>query len=273
MFKITPNQIRSFIKVNTLSKCNMLYYKLFSNFFFVSFPKSGRTWVKVILYKYFTEYYKIDIKSLNFKKIFKKNKKMPLILFTHFYEGVKKIKNKKEHFSRAKNKNIIFLIRNPRDVVVSYYFHLFKRDRTYTKNIHEFIKDENYGIKRTIDFMNDIYKNRDKYNKLFFIKYEALKNDPEKEIKKLLRFIEGDKINHDILKKAIEFGNFENMKKLEEINYFNNSSLKAKNKNDNNNRKTRKGKINGYLDYLSEEDIEYVEEQMLKLNEVFGYKK
>ncbi len=58
--------------------------------------------------------------------------------------------NKKKY----KNKRIIFLTRDPRDILVSSWHHLKYRENIYREGLTEFIREELVGIDKVIAFMN-----------------------------------------------------------------------------------------------------------------------
>jgi hypothetical protein len=70
------------------------------------------------------------------------------------------------------------------------------------------------------------------------------------------------------IRDAIDFGRFDNMRALETKGIFeseNSSVLKAIDKSDETTFKTRKGRIGGYGEHLSQADIEYVNEVMREM--------
>ncbi|MCF8076240.1 MAG: sulfotransferase domain-containing protein, partial [Desulfotignum sp.] len=92
--------------------------------YFVSFPKSGRTWVRYFLNYYFFICNPLSVTSRNDMSYYKN---IPIIIYKHGkYKNlnVTKIKN---DIQCMKNKQVIFMIRDPRDTFISYYFQLTKR--------------------------------------------------------------------------------------------------------------------------------------------------
>ncbi len=69
-----------------------------------------------------------------------------------------------------------------------------------------------------------------------------------------------------------EFTSFQNMKKIEQQDGTKSDKLKPADKNDPDSYKTRKGKVKGFVDYLSENEIQFLTHQMKeKLANYFNY--
>ena len=101
------------------------------------------------------------------------------------------------------------------------------------------------------------------------ITYEDLHKNTSNAFSTVLNFIGETEIDDNILEKSIKFCNFENLKKAEEKDLFNSFRLRAKSLKDTESFKVRKGKIGGYVDYLSKNDIEYIDEIINENNHTF----
>lgn len=208
--------------------------------FVISYPKSGRTWLRVMLDKL-----NINLKYIHDDSSWNDNS-------LSYYE----LDNNKSKYS---NNRIIFLVRDPRDIIVSSYFQITKRDEKYDRTLPEFIRDERYGIKRVLKFYQIWGKNRKIPKDFLLIKYENMHKNILKELKRVITFLQINKPEED-LKKVTEFAKFNNMKKLEKQGFFEKeygSILVTKNKSDNESFKLRKGKVGGFINYLNKEDIKF----------------
>ena len=242
-----------------------------SDYVIVSFQKCGKTWLRMMLSKVLSE--KFNIKKikldLQYMTLFKKG--APNILISH--GGSIKDNNNINFQKIFKNKKIIFLVRDPRDIVVSLYHGSRTRDKTYDGgNISTFIGDGNSGFSKIINFMNawanDLQnRNRDNY---IIIKYENLKKDAARELRRIFNFMELDIEDH-YLHEAVNYGSFDNMRKLEVQQEIKDYRMLPGNLNDPNSFRTRKGKIGSHKEELSIEDIGYINQEMLNLNPFFGY--
>ena len=71
-------------------------------------------------------------------------------------------------------------------------------------------------------------------------------------------------ISNDVIAEAVRFTSFENMRKMESADKFKSARLRPLDKEDKESYKTRRGKVGGFVDYLSRENIEYINR---KINE------
>lgn len=207
---------------------------------FVSFPKTGRTWLRVIL-----DDLKVDIKYTHGCSDYRRRLSYKDIdIDKHQYES----------------KRLIFLIREPKDVVVSNYFQAARRDIVYKGNIHEFIRDERYGIKKAVAFYDLWFENRSVPKAFLVIRYEDMHKDTLAVVKRVLEFLGIRNVSEDTLRETVQIFGFANMRRLEQTGYFEEDYGKRiipRNIRDEESFKLRRGKVGGYIDYLTEEDTEY----------------
>ena len=217
-----------------------------------SFPKSGRTWLRVMLNQLgieipITHDGSAHVLAIPYQKL---------------------IKNKRKY----KNVKLIFLVRDPRDVVVSGFFQASKRTKVYERSIAEFIRDPRHGIQKILTFYNIWDRNKHKAAGFHLLRYEDLKKNTFVELKRAVEFLDVDGIDDKAIEGAVEFGSFENMQKREKEGYFKEKygrGLTPGDKNDTESFKVRKGKVGGYTEYLSDEDVEYCNEMIRKLGNPF----
>ena len=122
----------------------------------------------------------------------------------------------------------------------------------------DFIRDPQYGVDRIIGLMNIWAQNRHIPRDFMIVKYEDLRRDPVEELRKIMRFLGIKDVDQELLEEVVAFGSFNNMRQMERSNALQNQRLKTKDPNDPEAYKVRRGKVGGYVDYLSEEDVEYM---------------
>jgi hypothetical protein len=196
----------------------------------VSFPKCGRTWIRLFL-----EYYK------------RLGGADSHVVFRH-----------SEELSMTKR---VMLIRHPCDVMVSFWMHRRVRRRSEMP-FRDFVESEQFGLPR-FNREHLIWSAR-KDNQLV-VRYEDLFN-PNAWVD-LLRFFDVP-IDYAALDEATDATRFNTIRhNLDEISTFPTAwrYLAAENGNydlvepDNpEGHKFRRGKVGGYVDYLSKDDAAYV---------------
>ena len=239
----------------------------------VSFGKSGRTWLRVLLSRYFQRTFGLRNGSLiGFDNLHRRNASIPSIFFTHDnylrdYTG--NFDSKSDFY----DKRIILLIRNPKDVAVSQYFQWKYRMRKSKKTLNrypehgsdislfDFVMDPTCGLPKIIDFMNLWADESPRVKNLLIVRYEDMQSSPFDTFRSILQFL-GSPSNDDELRSAIEYASADNMRKLEEKNVFWRSGgrLKPGKRGDPNTYKVRRAKVDGYRDYFSAEELKAIDD-------------
>jgi len=254
-------------------------------YIFASYGKSGRTWVRVMISRYFQLVYDLpDNILMGFDNYTRLNSDIPKIFFTHdnYLRGYTGNVDSKRDFY---DKKTILLVRNPIDVVVS-QFHQWKfRMRPEKKamnhypdhdadiSVYEFAKHEGQGLGHIIDFMNAWARELPSIRDLLVVRYEDLRAAPEREMARIVAFLGLDP-NPEYLRDTAEFASVENLRKKEQENYFwrSGSRVQAKDVNDPNTYKVRKAKVGGYRDYFDDNQVaELVAMVDSRLLPTFGY--
>lgn len=238
------NGIKGIVRKNKLihflvSKVFEAVYILNSDCFVVSYPKSGRTWLRVMLGKYFELAY-----GTKFTTELQKIKKPVRIKFSHDKQILRFVGKRK----------CIVLTRDPKDVIVSFFYHeRFRRER-FNKDISSFIRDKKYGIKNTVDYQKDLLRLAPK--KCLHIKYEDMVKDTFLELRKVIKYL-GLKVDESLIKETVDFAQFKNLQKKEKEDKIT-GMAKTLNKDNINSFRFRKGKIGNYKE-LDIKDVRYLE--------------
>ena len=274
----------------------------------VSYPKSGRTWLRMMMAKVLKEMGH-DVSSFEM---------LPAMHLSPL--------DANDRF--GKNLRVVFLYRNIGDVIMSFFWESLVSDRNGVA-VHtppsRFIRDNKYGLPNIERFYNLWFKNVENFQDHMFMTYEALQTDTVSELHRLLKFVNKTRdmkiwtydekstfpaypnsnpftnLTQEKIKNAVEFAKFNNMKKIELAgvdgndnllkNYKGNfGSVGVKDKEakqvllnkahpsllkwmkdhnlsfNNDNGRLRKGKVNDYLNYLNEDDVNYIKHIESKIN-------
>jgi hypothetical protein len=215
----------------------------------VSFPKSGRTWVRVMLDR-------LGLHLTYSHDDSDHSKQVPFPALDH-------------DKSRYRESRVTFLLRDPRDVVVSGYFQAAKRLGLYEGTISDFIRDERHGIEKIVRFNQAWLAARSQPKDFLLLKYEDFHADAARELQKIVRFLDVGGITEEDLAATVRHAKFENMKRLERSGGFDGTYgdiLRPADPDDPESFKTRKGKVGGYSDYLSAEDIAFCDRVLKRLD-------
>jgi hypothetical protein len=251
----------------------------------VSFGKSGRTWLRVMLSRLYQVKHGLSQRYLlGFDNFHSMNRAIPKIFLTHDnyikdYTG--NVDNKSDFYSHK----VVLLARDPRDVAVSQYFQWRYRMKPNKKVLNkypgagedvstfDFVMDKDAGLPKIIEFMNLWASERERLKGFFLLRYEDLRARPEDTLKALLEFI-GTPGTDEEIREAVEFSSYENMKKMEQKKTFwlSGGRMVPKDRDDPNTYKVRRAKVGGYRDYFDDEQVERIEQLVdSTLSPYFGY--
>lgn len=218
----------------------------------ISFPKSGRTWVRFML-----------------------NHAGVHIEYTHSGAGnrlglpFEAIAGRVHEWT---DRRVIFLTRDPRDTVVSCYFQATKRiaeEARFQGEISEFIRHPGYGIEKIARFNLHWLESAHLFDDFLPVSYEDLHASGDQLLARVIAFATRRDADMAKVHRAREAGRFDNMRKAE-LALSGSQGDKVTRlggglSGDAESFKTRRGKVGGWGDYLSVEDVGYVDETLARL--------
>jgi hypothetical protein len=247
----------------------------------LSVPKSGRTWVRTFLCAYFC---KCHGREFTLEPERYREPGIPRLIFSHdlFEHRTKgdlwdRIRGKylvpRKELRRAK---IILVVRDPRDCFVSLYVQMTRRDpgasaKFKEKTVSDLLRDKGFGIRAIVKTMNDWLNEFSGRDDFTIIRYESVRASPAEHFRSLLDALGEMAPDMSIFQAALDFSQFENMKKMEAAGAFDSKILRPGDVRDPESFKVRRGKVGGYREYLSAEDQEYAAAALTKLDPRFGY--
>jgi hypothetical protein len=251
----------------------------------VSFGKSGRTWLRVMLSRVYQVRHGLAQRHLlAFDNLHKKVPEIPRIFFTHD-NYLKDFSKQGEQKVLYRDKKVILMVRDPADVAVSQYFQWKFRMTNRKKKInnypeggqdvslYDFVMMPACGLPKIIDFMNGWARDLANIKDLMVIRYEDLRADPQDMLRRVLEFI-GTPATLAELQEAVAFASIENMRMLEQKRVFwlSGRRMLAKDRSNPNTYKVRRAKVGGYRDDFTSEQLASIDAMVEKrLLPVFGY--
>jgi len=235
----------------------------------VSYPKTGRTWLRVMLGQFLArrigkgEDILLDTYAISELAGIKKT------LFTHdgpmlLFSGAP-YDELTFHDTTYRGRDVVFIVRDVRDTLVSSYFQESERMRTYTGTISDFLRDDVFGVRRIVTFYNLWYQNRAVPRSFLAVRYEAMHADPAAVLAEVLTLLGVRDPEPEAVREAVAYASFENMKKMETSGVFRDPMMQPGAQGSGESFKVRRGKIGGYPDYLSAEDIAYVDQVVAEM--------
>lgn len=167
---------------------------------------------------------------------------------------------------------VVLLARDPRDVIVSLYFHLTRRTRVYTGSMSQMIRDPLYGLWPIIRIMNTWMDEWGSSANSFLVRYEDCRANTREEFGRLLRFLHYDPdCCRDAFDDALKFSHFERAQASERASKFSKAYLTPTDPTDIDSFKVRRGKVGGFSDYLNSEDVDWANDLLSSLDPRYGY--
>jgi len=249
----------------------------------VSHTKSGRTWLRGMLSHLYHQRYGIDeslvIKHDNFHAL---HREIPVLFFTR--------DTRLPSYSRWRADTVVprelpclFVVRDPRDVAVSFYFHLHKRasdaelDRKEIAPadlelpLFEFCLAPHLGVPRVIEHLNRWRRELAERPHALLVRYEDLRADPAGKLREVAAWMGFDASDAE-LAEAVRFGSFESMREREREGRFATADLTPRNRDDTDSFKVRRGVIGGYRDYFDDAQARALDALVAEqLDPCFGY--
>ncbi|MCA3554825.1 sulfotransferase domain-containing protein [Aestuariivirga sp.] len=251
----------------------------------VSFGKSGRTWVRVLLWRYLARKNGYAGGSISgFDEFRDRRPGVPVLFFSHDNY----LKDYLGHDRKAEvyaGLPVVLLVRDPCDTAVSQFFQWKHRMATRKKvingypladdtSVHDFIAGAQAGIPKIVEFMNDWARAQPRMQKLLVVKYEDLRADTKGQLRRILEFLGQHPADAD-LDDAVSFASINNMRHMEIENASKpgaHRSMKPGNAGDPSSFKVRRGKVGGWRDYVTEQQAAALDSLVRNtLNPVYGY--
>lgn len=249
----------------------------------VSFGKSGRTWLRVMLSRVLQLRFGIpESVLLAFDNFHRRNPAAPRIFFTHD-NYLKDVTGSADEKSLYHPKKVVLLVRDPADVAVSQYYQWKFRMTPRKKRINDypmsdvslfdFVMNPKVGLPKIIDFMNGWARDAGRIKNLLVVRYEDMKVDTAATLQRIVEFMNIPATAEQV-QQAVAYASVENMRALEQKRVFwlAGRRMQAADRNNPNSFKVRKAKVGGYRDEFTPAQLREIDALVDKrLIPVFGY--
>jgi hypothetical protein len=256
-----------------------------ADYVLMSWGKSGRTWLRVMLSRFYQLACGIpEGRMLEFDNLKRANPAIPSVFFTHGnylrnYTG--NWTDKSEFYG----KRIVMLVRDPRDIAVSQYFQWKYRMRPTKKilndypahgaevPIFDFMMNREVGLPEIIAFLEIWERELPRVRDSIVVRYEDMRADPAAALARVLSFL-GTPGTDAQIREAVAYAAYDNMKQLETRRVFRLSGLRLRpgDRAKPQSYKVRRAKVGGWRDYFDDEQIRAIDGMLaVRPRPPFGY--
>lgn len=247
--------------------------------------KSGRTWLRVMISHLFHRRFGVPAdKIIAFDNLHRLEPRIPKIFFGFGRGHLLPALPWQALMPVPSDKPVIFLVRDPRDVTVSFHLHLNNRaterelghkgevGRRRKLPLFAFATDEVAGLPRVIRLYNDWDAQLRSHSHAHLLRYEDLRAAPEDQLARVMTHLGLPFAVQDI-RAAVEFASFSRMQWAEQEGFFATERLRRATRADPASSKVRRGKVGGYRDHFSAAELEVIDRLVLdRLTPDWGYK-
>jgi len=253
-----------------------------ADYVIVSFGKSGRTWLRVMISRLYQRKHGLPEGSLiEYGNFHRRHSAIPRVLFTHdnYLRDYTRNGGSKSAFA---GKRVILLVRHPADITVSQYFQWKHRMREHKIALNEYPARASgvslyeftvgpSGLPKVIQWLNEWCAALDTMENVEVVSYEHLRRDTIGTFRRVADFMHAGATDAEIAD-AVEWAKFENMKQREAESASDSGRLKAGSVDNPDSFKTRRAKAGGYRDDFSDAELATIEHQIATtLDPRFGY--
>jgi hypothetical protein len=213
----------------------------------VSYPKSGRTWLRVML------------DDIGLK-----------VRFSHdgsdHYLRRHLIDLNPDKGKKYPSATVLLMVRDPRDTVVSGYFQVTRRLKLAAGTLSDFIRDDRHGINKICRFNLQWFAAGHQVGRFAILSYENMHDSAKTALIAVAEFA-GTTLSLDVAERISDDRAFARMQAAEvngELAKRYGEYLRPGDPGDAESFKVRRGIVGGYGDYLSDTDISYCDDVLSK---------
>lgn len=247
----------------------------------LSYPKCGATWLRFLLSRYFVKHFDLaDEWTVETEKLAPAHPEVPRVRW-HHDDGAILLENGTRPDPRAlfryggrwryRHAHVALLVRDPRDVVVSYYHQVTKRSERpmhFEGGLSAFVRDPLHGFERVVRYYRLWAGAHFIPRRFLLVRYEGLVHGGPGALGEVVRFFGIEEPRGEALEAAWMEGAAGNMRQLERAGAVHGMRGFG---DDPDALKVRKARIGAWREELPPEDVAYCNERLARVPSMFGY--
>jgi len=241
----------------------------------LSLGKSGRTWLRVMLHQALAGEFGLRFDPIALDP---GTTAAPRIAYSHELATHLRQANLANQLigksilprSVSDAKRIVVLARDPRDVVISSFFHKTYRSGKADCSLEEFLRHPRWGIEGLVTVLNRWRARFADHPRCHWLAYEGLQRDAAGELSRLFAAI-GVPVGLDAIAAAVESARFDRMRAAEAAGDHADMRLRPGDPARPESFKVRRGRVGGYRDDLDPASIAYADAAIARLDPFYGY--
>lgn len=227
---------------------------------FLSYPKSGRTWVRFMIDCYVTQRYGRTVKRVFDIEQDPVLSRKHRITYTHFVVGrpYYDVGCFKERATLVPSSHAVLLTRNIYATLASAYCHARYRTKQFTGSPIQYLRDPRRGALKLIMFYNLWLELRAEFLSSAVFSYEALTRDTKGVFRRILASLGIGADDDGLLDRVVTQASFKRLQELSLSEDYRDTPLAPGDVHDQRSWKVREGKAGGFREMFSPDDIAYI---------------
>ena len=226
---------------------------------FLSYPKSGRTWVRFLV-----DAYLADLHGIPVSNVFEVERRLDRrwrIEWAHLtgamilllpYDRIGEV-----DLSKLDGRPCVFLTRDPYATLASAWFQARDRVKVFSGSPSEFLRSPLFGARKLAAFYELVDGLRERFSPFVELSYEGMREDPAAGLRRVLETL-GAEVDAERIARAVEMGRFDNLRRLARAPEYAGSPLAPVDPDNPGSEKIRRGGDGGWRELFGEEDARYI---------------
>lgn len=257
------NPIKKFYR-RVLRKLRRTVVSRQAEVYLLSYPKCGRTWLRMLIGQMVLHHFARSYDDpMDLWGLTKRVRGVPRIVVSHDDKPHRRAPEEQQSDKGPyAEKKVILLVRDPRDAMVSNFFHNKYRGRVFSGNLGEYLDRPRGGLASLLSYYNIWASQRSRPLDFLLVRYEDLHSRPIEVMGDIALFLGLTGMETDTIEKAIEASSFNNMRNSESTGEYKRRRLQPGDPTDQRSYKTRKGKAGSYKEEFAPDDLAWLEERI-----------